>query len=244
MSLRETFEVVENDAIALMVTDVIAMGTGPEPTGTIEITENGVFDVASYALADVDVPQGVFPTGTIPITSNGTVDVTNYASADVNVPQGIFPTGTIPITSNGTFDVTNYASADVSIDIASLRVTPRAENFQQGYLSLSGTTFYWNYYAAATDVSDEYYLQAGHVYVMFNGTNRGNRWNGAIFANSVYDNITSSQSSIQWIGAAFADYNRHAEGFVANQDSYLLIQKSSENDLTLKSYLIDVTNVS
>ena len=44
-----------------------------EPTGTISITENGIFDVHDYAEADVDVPA-ITPTGTISITENGTYD--------------------------------------------------------------------------------------------------------------------------------------------------------------------------
>lgn len=55
-----------------------------EPTGTITITENGIFDVHDYAEADVDVPA-ITPTGTISITENGTFDVTNYAEASVDV---------------------------------------------------------------------------------------------------------------------------------------------------------------
>ena len=55
-----------------------------EPTGTISITENGIFDVHDYAEADVDVPA-ITPTGTISITENGTYDVTNYAEASVDV---------------------------------------------------------------------------------------------------------------------------------------------------------------
>ena len=55
-----------------------------EPTGTITITNNGIFDVHDYAEADVDVPA-ITPTGTISITENGTYDVANYAEASVDV---------------------------------------------------------------------------------------------------------------------------------------------------------------
>lgn len=55
-----------------------------EPTGTITITNNGIFDVHDYAEADVNVPA-IIPTGTISITENGTVDVANYATAEVDV---------------------------------------------------------------------------------------------------------------------------------------------------------------
>ena len=57
---------------------------GEDPTGTIQITSNGIFDVHNYAEADVNVPA-ITPTGTISITENGTVDVANYATAEVDV---------------------------------------------------------------------------------------------------------------------------------------------------------------
>ena len=55
-----------------------------EPTGTITITNNGIFDVHDYAEADVDVPA-ITPTGTMSITENGTYDVANYAEVSVDV---------------------------------------------------------------------------------------------------------------------------------------------------------------
>lgn len=56
---------------------------GLQPTGTINITENGTYDVTNYAEAEVLTPV---PTGTINITANGNnIDVSSYASANVNV---------------------------------------------------------------------------------------------------------------------------------------------------------------
>lgn len=55
-----------------------------EPTGTVAITNNGIFDVHDYAEANVDVPA-ITPTGAISITENGTYDIANYAEASVDV---------------------------------------------------------------------------------------------------------------------------------------------------------------
>ena len=79
------------------------------PAGTLDISSNGVYDVAQYSLADVQVPQ---PTGTFEIIDNGIYDISSYASVDVQVPQ---PTGTLEISINGIYDISSYASVDVQV---------------------------------------------------------------------------------------------------------------------------------
>lgn len=111
MSAREILEIPQNESINLLIDNAVRVG-GAEPTGTIQIDENGLYDVAAYAAANVNVPE---PSGSISITENGTVDVKNYASANVNVQQGVFPTGSLSITQNGSYDVAAYAEANVNV---------------------------------------------------------------------------------------------------------------------------------
>lgn len=76
----------------------------PTPTGTLNISENGTYNVAAKASAVVNVPTGPTPTGTIQITQNGTYDVTDKASAEVNVQGGSSILVPKTITQNGTYD--------------------------------------------------------------------------------------------------------------------------------------------
>ena len=96
-------------------------------TGTYNITENGTFDVATYASAYVAVPQQEVPVvppgysyvyGTKEILENGTVDISSYASAYVNVPapEGwILPSGYAFVTTNGNFDIREFESVNVEV---------------------------------------------------------------------------------------------------------------------------------
>lgn len=86
-----------------------------EPTGEIEINENGIHNIKDFATANVQV-EGIKPTGTLNITNNGEYDVIEYAKAKVEVDKGIQPTGTIDIKTNGKHNVSNYAEANVNVE--------------------------------------------------------------------------------------------------------------------------------
>lgn len=83
------------------------------PSGSIEIEENGNYDVSSKASANVNVtPKLQYK----PAYQNGSVkpdsDYDGLSEVWVDVPQ---PSGNLPITENGTFDVAQYATVKVSI---------------------------------------------------------------------------------------------------------------------------------
>ena len=110
----------------------------PEPTGTLNITANGDYDVKSKASAHVDVPSGITPTGTISITDNGQVDVTQYATADVNVSGG---GGGIPDQDISFTDIIPSASSN---SYTTLSINTTGKTIDNLYIAYVNPGFYWN----------------------------------------------------------------------------------------------------
>ena len=80
-------------------------GGGVKPSGTLEISENGVYNVYSYSSASVDV----HPSASLSETyiSNGNYNITgefNGGMVTVNVPSPQFVTETLNVSENGTYN--------------------------------------------------------------------------------------------------------------------------------------------
>ena len=95
-------------------------GSGPTPSGSIEISENGTYDVTEKAEAVVDVEPDLT---TKQITQNGTYQASSdnadgYSAVTVAVPQ---PSGTkqVTISQNGTTteDVEDYENAQITVNV-------------------------------------------------------------------------------------------------------------------------------
>lgn len=104
-----TLEITENGTYEVGEYDKAVISVDP-PSGTLEITRNGTHDVTKFEHAYVNVPT---PKGTFHITKNNTYPISEYEFVKVDVPVGV--SGTLDITKDGKYDVSNYEYANVNV---------------------------------------------------------------------------------------------------------------------------------
>ena len=97
-------------------------GGGVKPSGTLEISENGVYNVYSYSSASVDVHPSTSLSETY--ISNGNYNITgefNGGVITVDVPAPQFVTETLNVSANGTYNpgegIDGYSQVVVDVPI-------------------------------------------------------------------------------------------------------------------------------
>lgn len=118
---------IKLDAYSAKIDEISA---GVEPTGTLEITENGTYDVKQKAYAKVAVPE---PSGNIKITENGFHIIKQYSIAEV----AVYPTLVAKtITANGTYNASDdnaYGYGSVSVNVPEKNLGTKTINANGDY---------------------------------------------------------------------------------------------------------------
>ena len=114
-------------------------GGGVKPSGTLEISENGVYDVYSYASASVDVHPSISLSETY--ISNGNYNITgefNGGVITVDVPAPQFVTETLNVSANGTYtSPTDIDGWDrVTVDVPQIVSGIDEKEFTEGNLNI------------------------------------------------------------------------------------------------------------
>lgn len=118
---------IKLDAYSAKIDEISA---GVEPTGTLEITENGTYDVKQKAYAKVAVPE---PSGNIKITENGFHIIKQYSIAEV----AVYPTLVAKtISANGTYNASDdnaYGYGSVSVNVPEKNLGTKTINANGDY---------------------------------------------------------------------------------------------------------------
>lgn len=131
-------------------------GGGVKPSGTLDISENGVYDVYSYSSASVDVhPSASLSERYI---SNGSYNITgefNGGVITVDVPAPQFVTETLNVSTNGTYNpgqgIDGYSQVVVDVPQSVIGFTEKEVTEGIQVVNLSNSASYVNSYAFANN---------------------------------------------------------------------------------------------
>lgn len=137
-------EAIENKGVAVgdgtidtYAAKINAIETGLEPSGTIDITSNGNYDVREYANASVNVPDKLL--GTKTITANGT-----YLASDDNL-DGY---SSVSVETSGV-DINDYFNKQVSNGYSSFSGINRAIKRVPSDITIGKNASYMFYYCSS-----------------------------------------------------------------------------------------------
>lgn len=135
-------------------------GGGVKPSGTLDIVENGVYNVYSYSSASVDVHPSISLSETY--ISNGSYNITgefNGGVITVDVPAPQFVTETLNVSANGTYNpgegIDGYSQVVVDVPQSVIGITQKEITEGVQIVNLSNSASYVHPYVFEEDT----YLQ-------------------------------------------------------------------------------------
>ena len=131
-------------------------GGGVKPSGTLDISENGVYNVYTYASASVDVHPSISLSETY--ISNGSYNITgefNGGVITVDVPAPQFVTETLNVSANGTYNpgqgVDGYSQVVVDVPQSVIGYTQKEITEGVQIVNLSNSASYVHPFAFEKD---------------------------------------------------------------------------------------------